>query len=45
MIILTSHGKYRPGEDDTLDEEIHPTFNTNHDNYMPSRAEPLDDSE
>ena len=44
MIIVNAQGiKYRPGEDSILDEDIFPTFNFNQDNYIPSRAELMED--
>jgi hypothetical protein len=44
MIILTVNGKYRPGEDEVLDEEIQPIFNFSRDNYIPSRTELFDNT-
>lgn len=42
MIMLTPKGKYRPGENDTLDEDIKPKFNFKNENYVPSQSELLD---
>jgi hypothetical protein len=42
MIIVKNNQKYRPGEDETLDETILPVFLFNQNNYIPSRTELMD---
>lgn len=42
MIIITQDQKYRPGDDEVLDEAIRPSYAFDRENYIPSRSELLE---
>jgi hypothetical protein len=44
MIIIVQGQKYRPGDDEALDDTIRPSYDFDRQNYIPSRAELLEDT-